>query len=113
MDFSTPVNLLATIKDIVATDALDSLKQLCHAQLTTSQPALLMCGMATENMYQIDKFRAWFSSAELDSAAIMNADTALLPLTFSRGVPDLERHCFMRLVRGNGRWYLNDVTWKK
>lgn len=113
MDFSTPENMLATIKDIVATDALDSLKQLCDAQLTTGAPTLLICGMATENMDQIDKFRAWFSSARIDSAAIMNADTALLPLTFSRGVPGFERHCFLRMVKGNGRWYLNDINWKR
>ena len=113
MDFSTPENMLATIKDIVATDALDSLKQMCDPQLTTGSPALLICGMASENMDQIDKFRMWFSTARVDSAAIINADTALLPLTLSPGDPGLERHCFFRMVRGNDRWYLKDVNWKR
>jgi hypothetical protein len=113
MDFSTPENVLATIKDIVATDALDSLKRLCDTRFTTGAPTLLICGMATENMDQIDKFRAWFASARIDSAAIMNADTALLPLTFSRGDPVRERHCFLHMVRGDGRWYLNNISWKR
>ncbi len=113
IDQSTPENVLATIKDIIVTDALDSLRRLCKEGVSTGPPARLMCSIATEDMDQIDKFRTWFSSARLDSAAIVTGDTALLPVTLSPSHPTLERHAFMKMVKSEGSWYLNEMNWKQ
>jgi hypothetical protein len=113
IDLSTPENVLTTIKDIIATDALDSLRQLCREGVSVGPPVLLMCGMATENMDQIDKFRNWFASARIDSAAILKGDTAALPLTLSPGHESMERHGFLVMVERDGLWYLNTLNWKQ
>lgn len=113
MDQSTPEAVLATIKDIVATDALDSLRRLCKEGISTGSPVRLMCSISSENMDQIDKFRTWFASARLDSAAYFTGDTAHLPITLSPGDPGLERHALLNMLQDDGNWYLNDLKWKK
>lgn len=113
IDRTTPEGVLASIKDIIATDALDSLKSFCHPEITAGSPVKLMCAISTEDMDQIDKFRIWFGSARLDSAIMLNGDTARIPLTLAPGDPARERHATLMLLRHEGTYYLNNLVWRR
>lgn len=89
------------------------MKRFCKEGISTGSPTLMMCGIATENMYDVDKFKAWFAAPRLDSAVIIAGDTALLPLTFAADDPKLERHGFLKMVHHEDRWFLNDLIWKR
>lgn len=113
IDRTTPEGVLASIKDIIATDALDSLRSFCHPTLSVSSPVKLMCSISSENMDQIDKFRIWFGSARIDSATVLNGDTARMPLTLAPGDPTKERHATLVLLRQEGTYYLNNLAWRR
>lgn len=113
IDLSTPERLLVSMKDVIATDVLDSMRVFCHPEATVGSPTQLMCGISTEDMDQIDKFRYWFCSARLDSAVVHNGDTARMPLTLAPGDPERERHAFLVLVKREGTYYLNDLAWQR
>lgn len=113
IDRTTPEGVLASIKDIIATDALDSLRSFCHPTLSVGSPVKLMCSISTEDMDQIDKFRIWFSSARIDSATVLNGDTARMPLTLAPGDPAKERHATLLLLRHEGTYYLNNMAWQR
>lgn len=113
IDRSTPEGVLASIKDIIATDAMDSLRSFCHPAISVVSPVKLMCAIGTEDMDQIDKFRTWFSSARMDSAIMLNGDTARIPLTLAPGHPARERHATLMLLRHEGTYYLNNLVWRR
>ncbi|QQR87694.1 MAG: hypothetical protein IPJ76_05560 [Flavobacteriales bacterium] len=113
IDRATPEGVLASIKDIIATDALDSLRSFCHPEATQGSPAKLMCAISTEDMDQIDKFRIWFGSARIDSATVLNGDTARMPLTLAPGDPARERHATLVLLKYEGTYFLNNVAWRR
>lgn len=113
LDRSTAEGLLLSMKDVIATDVLDSMRLFCHPEVTVGSPTKLMCAIGVEDMDQIDKFRFWFSTARLDSAVVHNGDTARMPLTLAPGDPERERHAFLVLVRRDGTYYLNDLAWQR
>lgn len=113
IDRSTPEGVLASIKDIIATDALDSLRQFCDPELTKGRPMFLLCAVSTENMDQVDKFRHWFSSARMDSAVAFSGDTARIPMTLAPEDPAMERHATLVLLKHEGTYYLNNVVWRQ
>lgn len=111
IDRSSPTAVLVSIKDVVATDALDSLKAFCDPVITTGSPAWVMCGIATEDMDQVEKFRNWFSTARVDREPVMSGDTARLAITLAPGHEILERRAFLVLVVRDGVYFMNNLEW--
>lgn len=101
------------MSSIIATHSLDSMKRMCKEGVTLGSPTWMMCGIATENMIDIDKFSAWFINPRLDSAMYMVGDTAVFPMTFAPDDPKMTRHGFLKLAHYQDRWYLYDLIWKR